>query len=82
MSFLFFTAAILIGGCATTSQRSADARRPNVNLSGYSASFRQGYVDGCDSVRKGQPRDAKRAGGDTDYVMGWNDGYSICARRQ
>ena len=54
-----------------------------VNLSGYSPSFRQGYSDGCDSTGwRGQRRNEKRYKTETDYMMGWDDGYSVCQRRR
>jgi len=53
----------------------------NVNLRGFPVAFRQGYADGCESVRAGgRRRDEGRYRGDGDYKMGWNDGYSICRR--
>jgi outer membrane biogenesis lipoprotein LolB len=83
---LSLAAALLLGACAGTAQRSSSAdaaapERANVNLSGYSASFKQGYAQGCDSARHTRQRDAERYRTDTDYMMGWNDGYSMCGRR-
>ncbi len=74
-----------LGACAGLSgQRSADVpaarSAPRVNLSGYNAAFKEGYADGCDSVRQAPRRNAKRYGTDTDYTMGWNDGRAMCAR--
>ena len=63
-------------GCATQPQSS----QPQVNLSGYSAAFRQGYTDGCDSARSSLRRDERRYRSDGDYMMGWNDGHSMCQR--
>lgn len=79
----------LLGACAafpparTGNGDAPPASRPapNVNLSGYTAAFKDGYADGCDSARGTQRRDAKRYGGETDYMMGWNDGHAMCARR-
>jgi hypothetical protein len=52
-----------------------------MNLSGFSVSFREGYVDGCSSIRNGgKRRDEGRYKNDMDYVMGWNDGFSVCRR--
>ena len=67
---------VLLGACAS---QQAPARR--VNQSGYSAAFKQGYGDGCESVQAGRRRDERRYRNDTDYMMGWNDGYSACGRR-
>jgi glucose/arabinose dehydrogenase len=56
--------------------------QPRVNLSGYSAAFKQGYADGCDSARSLLTRkDGRRFQSDGDYAMGWKDGHSICERR-
>lgn len=71
-----FSVAAALAGCAS---QQPPAR--NINLSGYSASFRQGYADGCDSARAARRRDAQRYDKDADYMMGWNDGNSACRRR-
>ena len=66
------------GGTATAPERKPEQR---VNLSGYSAAFKQGYSDGCDSAGwRGQRRDEKRFKTEADYTMGWNDGFSVCQR--
>lgn len=70
--------AALAAGCG------ASAPRPQqVNLSGYSAAFRQGFGDGCDSVGalRAAKRDEARFRADADYAMGWRDGYAICSKR-
>lgn len=69
--------AALAAGCA------ASAPRPQINLSGYSAAFRQGFGDGCDSVGalRAAKRDEARFRADADYAMGWRDGYAICSKR-
>ena len=79
-------AALLLAACAGAPERPSPAgapapERPNINLSGYSASFKQGYAQGCDSARQTRTQDAERYRTDTDYMMGWNDGYSMCGRR-
>ena len=57
--------------------------KPPVNLSGYNAAFKQGYSDGCSSAGgSSQRRDASRYKTDTDYMMGWNDGHSVCGKRR
>ena len=75
-SRVLLAAVVAAAGCAgapTTQQ---------VNQSGYSAAFRQGYAAGCDSVGALRPqREEARYKTDTDYMMGWNDGYSVCQRR-
>lgn len=79
---------VLLGACAAfpsarngSGDAPASRPAPNVNLSGYNAAFKDGYADGCDSARGTQRRNAKRYGGETDYMMGWNDGHAMCARR-
>ena len=83
--------ATLVAGCASTPPVSGPApgepraeqrptRVPDLNLSGFSAAFREGYVDGCESGRERMRRDESRYKNDLDYVMGWNDGYSLCRR--
>jgi hypothetical protein len=63
-------------------RESAPMKAP-VNLSGYSPSFRQGYSDGCDSAGlSNQRRNENRYKTETDYMMGWDDGYSVCQRRR
>lgn len=57
-------------------------RPPPVNLSGYSAAFKQGYTDGCASVRGATRRDETRYRSDTDYMMGWSDGNSACRAKR
>jgi hypothetical protein len=66
------------GGTSGTSARSG----PNVNLSGYPPAFKDGFRDGCDSLRGNYRRDGARFGKDNDYTLGWQDGYSICGRQQ
>ncbi|HSQ04281.1 MAG TPA: hypothetical protein VLN59_09620 [Burkholderiales bacterium] len=81
-AFACVVVALVLSACAGAPQRSATTRAPAVNLSGYSASFKQGYAQGCESVRASRQRDEGRYVSDTDYMMGWNDGYSVCGRRQ
>ena len=69
----------LLAGCGGL----APERKPEqrVNLSGYSPSFKQGYSDGCESAGwRGKRRDENRFKTESDYMMGWNDGYSVCQR--
>jgi hypothetical protein len=61
---------------APASQSSAPAPAPRVNLTGYSASFKQGYADAC-----AKRRNAQRFKADIDYSMGWQDGSSACRSR-
>lgn len=74
--------ALTCAGCATQPQSSQpQSSQPRVNLSGYSAAFKQGYTDGCDSAHSSLRRDERRYRNDGDYMMGWNDGNSVCQRR-
>lgn len=80
---------VLLAGCGAVAPapapEAAPERKPEerFNLSGYSASFKQGYSDGCESAgSRGQRRDEGRFKTETDYMMGWNDGFSICQRRR
>lgn len=57
------------------------AAQPPVNLSGYSAAFKEGFNDGCSSARGRAQRDEARFQGDGQYALGWQDGRGICARR-
>lgn len=77
LAMAIFVAAAALAGCAG---QQPPAR--NINLSGYSAAFRQGYADGCDSARGARRRDEQRYEKDADYMMGWNDGSSACSRRK
>ncbi|WON74515.1 hypothetical protein [Nitrosospira sp. Is2] len=91
------SAVLLIGalaGCASTgpgstgqSQRPAGppppSARPVYNLTGYSPAFKDGYIDGCETAKKSAygAKDARRISADTQYRLGWNDGFSICRRK-
>lgn len=72
---------LLLAACGTTGSRSSsgtpDAQRPPpvFNLAGYSAQYKKGHADGC-----GQRRDDRLFRDDADYMMGWNDGRSACAK--
>jgi hypothetical protein len=69
---------------AAAQQRRDHASRPTYNLSGYPPAVRDGYIDGCETAKRSSyaRRDAKRMAADAQYEMGWNDGYSICSRKQ
>jgi hypothetical protein len=88
----FAALVIVVAGCATPPQRSPQpsvppapqprAAPPKVNLSGFSAQFKRGYGDGCDSARTASVRrDERSFKADADYAAGWNDGYSVCRKR-
>jgi len=67
--------ATLLAGCA--------GGTAPVNLGGFSPAFKQGYTDGCESAGALiQRRDEARYKTESEYMQGWNDGYSICAKRK
>jgi hypothetical protein len=78
----------LLAGCAGVAPsggRSDPAAEPvpaPVNLSGYNATFKQGYADGCASAGASRRRDEARFKTEMDYEMGWNDGYAVCGKRR
>jgi hypothetical protein len=82
--------AAALAGCAGVGpQRDEPAARDQppppapVNLSGYNATFRQGYADGCASAGSSSPRrNEARYKSEMDYSMGWNDGFSVCGKRR
>ena len=65
-------------------ERREKASRPTYNLTGYPPAVRDGYIDGCESAKKTAyaRKDAKRMAADAQYEMGWNDGFSICAKKK
>ncbi len=74
--------AVLAAGCTALPWSPSPPPPARVNQSGFSVGFRQGYADGCGSAdARGQRRDENRYKTETDYQMGWNDGYSACQRR-
>lgn len=88
--------AVLLAGCAATGTRTGtgtgtgpepvytpSTEKPRVNLSGYSANFKQGYADGCESASgRGERRNEARYRAEADYNMGWNDGYGACRKQR
>lgn len=70
----------LLVGCAAAP--GPESRPPQVNLGGYSETFKQGYAEGCESASaRSQRRNEGRYKTEADYMMGWNDGFSACRRR-
>ncbi len=72
--------ALLLTACGTTTTggrgTSGGQNPPPVfNLAGYSAQYKKGHADGC-----AQRRDDRLFRDDADYMMGWNDGRSACAK--
>jgi hypothetical protein len=72
-------AAAALGGCAGTSSSSKPAGS-GVNLSGFPPEFRQGYQDGCASVRGSRVRNEKRFASEPQYASGWRDGFDVCGK--
>lgn len=69
----------LLAGCAAAPEEQPGP--PQVNLSGYSDSFKHGYAEGCESAgSRSQRRNEGRYKTEADYMMGWNDGHSACRR--
>lgn len=66
-------------GCAQRAP--TEGSRVPVNLSGYSAAFKDGFTAGCDTARGKARRDDGRFKADEQYARGWDDGRSICSRR-
>jgi hypothetical protein len=54
--------------------------RPVYNLAGYSAAFRDGYIDGCETAKKTRysAKNQRRFSTDPQYRSGWKDGFSLC----
>ncbi|NIO43314.1 MAG: hypothetical protein GTO41_26075 [Burkholderiales bacterium] len=78
---LLAATATLLTGCATP-QTQVD--EPQVNLAGYPPTFREGYLDGCNSAQqKNQPvKDEERYKSDSMYAAGWRDGFDICSGKK
>lgn len=75
-------ALALIGAMLAGCTAAPGPKPPQVNLGGYSETFRQGYAEGCESAgSRIQRRNEARYKTEADYVMGWNDGFSVCKRR-
>lgn len=65
--------AMMLVSCGTQTT----TRQPVFNLAGYSAEYKKGHADGC-----AQRRDERLFRDEGDYMMGWNDGRSACAKKQ
>jgi hypothetical protein len=61
-----------------------ETTRPVYNLTGYSPAFKDGYIDGCETAKKTRfgLKNKNRFSSDTQYKLGWNDGFSICRGKQ
>jgi len=83
--------ALLAAGCAQQAPRpdepvkppppAARSAPPPINLSGYSAAFKEGFQAGCDTARGSARRDETRMHSDAQYAQGWEDARAICAKR-
>lgn len=87
---------ILVAGCAwfdppparmtappTQAESRPERSEAPVNLTGFTASFKEGYADGCESAgARSQRRYEERYKTEADYMRGWNDGFSACQRRR
>ena len=71
-------ALTMLAACAAKQS----TQRENINLSGFPQAFKDGYADGCASVRGPMKRDSARFKSDPQYARGWRDGSDICRRRQ
>jgi len=71
-------ATILLAACAAPKPPPSQ-----VNLAGFPPAFREGFADGCQSVKPGaaRRRDETRYTQDPQYAMGWRDGYDMCHKR-
>jgi hypothetical protein len=70
-------AILLLAGCA-----GSPATSP-ANLGRFSPAFKQGYTDGSESAgARSQRRDEARYRAESEYMQGWNDGYSVCRTRR
>ncbi len=73
---------LLLAACGTTTSTTGGRGTPGAqnpppvfNLAGYSAQYKKGHSDGC-----AQRRDDRLYRDEGDYMMGWNDGRSACAK--
>jgi len=69
--------AVLLAGCAVA----PEPKPAQVKSIGHSPSFRWGYADGCGSAgSRSQLRNEVSYNTEADYMMGWNDGFSVCRK--
>jgi hypothetical protein len=92
-SLVVAAVAFVVAGCATAPvppsapptalplPRTAEPPPPPINLSGFPLPYRQGYADGCASVKGPERKDSERFDGDPNYRMGWQDGLALCKRK-
>jgi hypothetical protein len=68
-------------GVQPATPSTAEPPPPGVNLSGFPLSYRQGYADGCASVKGSERKDTTRFAADANYRTGWQDGLALCRKR-
>lgn len=68
-------ALLLLAACGGIAPRQPVQPAPAFNLAGYSVAYKRGHGDGC-----AQRRDEAQYREQGDYMMGWNDGRSACAK--
>jgi hypothetical protein len=66
---------------STVAPSNVEPPPPNVNLSGFPLTYRQGYADGCTSAAGTERKDATRFAADGNYRTGWQDGLAICRKK-
>ena len=69
------------GGATPAKPSDAEPPPPNVNLSGFPLTYRQGYADGCTSAAGTERKDTTRFAADGNYRTGWQDGVAICRKK-
>ena len=80
-------------GCAVTSRPGSGtdnrgplpaSTRPAYNLAGYPQSFKDGYIDGCETAKASAWgwKDESRFKSDAQYRLGWGDGFNLCHGKQ
>jgi hypothetical protein len=79
-------AALGAAACATKPDESVrpGAQKPEtvtnaINLSGYPPEFRRGFSAGCAVARGGE---GSRPKGDSQFAVGWSDGFDYCKPRK
>ncbi|MGH8751547.1 MAG: hypothetical protein ACREUV_07560 [Burkholderiales bacterium] len=71
---------LLLAACAQEPPK--PAQTPNVNLAGFPKAFQDGYRDGCASAQSFiNKKDSARFKNDSQYSVGWQDGYSACKKK-
>jgi hypothetical protein len=66
---------------STVAPSNVEPPPPNVNLSGFPLTYRQGYADGCTSAAGTERKDTTRFAADGNYRTGWQDGLALCRKK-